>query len=345
MKMSFLKYHIFSLVTLAMLSCDNDKDDTLIEEIKAKFKVVRLTDNQFEFENISAKKTAVGNHGLDTVIWNFGAGSSRTVTSEDKVIVEYVQDTIDFERKITLTVVTEGEVGVSETSQVVKIRGGQPPTMLTLLTGGAGKSKTWVWSKEEAAYGNGPGDGIEPSQAVDKSWYAMDANGWTTTNGDCAYDDEYTFSLAEDSTRTYILDDKGEYTWNYIYRFLHANGPDELFADGCGRSPALKTADDWRIEMRAGVDSKQYPFLIFPESGGNNATDDAVTIGIYEGTNVYQILSLTVDKMELRTRAAEPATPSGNNTISGSVNDEGDIIASGWIYSTYVTPEVQASQP
>jgi len=191
-----------------------------------------------------------------------------------------------------VTVLAYGQAGVSS-SRLVEVTvesDFSDPDAIELLTGGG--SKTWYWAADVPNHlGVGPNNDNENENYF---WayfsftdpFALAANPAAT----CAYDDEFIFSTSNGENLSYEYDNKGASFFNRSYAsVVGGQSPD----DSCY---------EFDISGEKAVTLAPSESVVVPERkrGTVMTLGDDGFVGYYIGTNEYEIMSLTENRMVLR---------------------------------------------
>lgn len=213
---------------------------------------------------------------------DFGDGTTQMVPS-GKITYKYsLPGTKDY----TITVSAVGTGGAASTlSKKVKVFVAFeiPTNILTALTNNA--SKVWVTDKDATGH-----VGVGPVDAFSPIWYAADPN----TRPACLYDDEITFTKDANNNVAMTVDNKGQSSLigaaTAYYGLAGGDGCYDVSTTGAktlvfsGATSASTPANSTRVQFTV---------------PGNGIVNFAT------GSNTYEILALTENRMTLRTIGAD----------------------------------------
>lgn len=289
------KIKLFVMLFIAAITFFSCSEDTKKPEVKLSFTATPSADNP---NKILLDNTSTGTEGA-FVYWQYTV-DGNTVVDKDGIEAAIYANPGTY--VITLTAVTAGKV--DQVSQTIVITTENKFTcddanavLLAGLCSNGAVGKTWIWSRLKGAYAVGPGSKFDSSSPVITSWFISDKDYFNSTNGaSCVYDDEYTFK--HDADHTYINKNNDSYLWIWSWANFELGTNNAAYKDGCygNREPANPT---WSLIYKKGTDGKDYPWLILSKKA---------SIAMYEGASEYQILSITADKLSLRSLAKNPTS-------------------------------------
>lgn len=178
-----------------------------------------------------------------------------------------------------VTAVAIGTAGTSSSSTVVTdvlVNYQAPADLLNDLHGDS--SKTWRIKAEEAGhFGLGPGTGTWPE------WYSALAN---AKDGFGMYDDRFTFNA--DGTYNHVTNGDVLGKSEYLFPVFGDSGQSPDANDDIENYPLSDYNANWQLSAPGGVET-----ITFDNNG--------FTGGFYIGTNKYEIIERSSDRMYLRT--------------------------------------------
>ena len=191
-----------------------------------------------------------------------------------------------------VTVLAYGQAGVSS-SRLVEVTvesDFSDPDAIELLTGGG--SKTWYWAADVPNHlGVGPNND-DPSQNYFWAYFSF-TEPFALADipaATCAYDDEFIFSTTTGEDLTYEYDNKGASFFNRSYAsVVGGQSPDDsCYEFDTSGENAVTLAPS---ESVVAAERKRGTVMTLGDDG---------FVGYYIGTNEYEILSLTENRMLLR---------------------------------------------
>ncbi len=274
----------------------------------------------------------------DALNYSFDFGDGRTASSYTGTVEHrFVQQGVNT-YTIVVTATGTGGAATTQTAQVTVFSAFDDAEAVQLLTGGG--TKTWYWAAAEPGHlGVGPNNG-NPDDGNNFFPQFFSAPPFDKINEPCFYEDQLVFSLQN-----------GAIKYNYLN-----NGQsyyNELFAGGPGTGDVCQDLDAGGLKDVTLVPSES----IVPadlKRGTAMSFSDGGFMSYFVNNNLYDILSLTENRMEVRvimngdlawyhiftTEAPDPnagsgggtGTPTGSIVFSDEFDVDGAPDPANWVY-------------
>ncbi|WP_028374664.1 family 16 glycosylhydrolase [Leeuwenhoekiella sp. MAR_2009_132] len=274
----------YCLVLFTVLSCQDD--DSTLEQVLVPQNLEVTTDITTDGSgNVTFTATAD-----NAVTYRFSFPDGSTVVAPAGVYTKRFTKT--GLNSYQVTVLAYGQAGVSSSKLVeVSVESDfSDPDAIELLTGGG--SKTWYWAADVPNHlGVGPNNN-DPNQNYFWAFFSFTEPFALADipSASCAYDDEFIFSTSNGENLTYVYDNKGASFFNRTYAsVVGGQSPDDSCYefDTTGEN-AVTLAPS---ESVVAAERKRGTVMTLGDNG---------FVGYYIGTNEYEIMSLTENRMVLR---------------------------------------------
>ncbi|MGB3608117.1 MAG: PKD domain-containing protein [Psychroserpens sp.] len=301
--MKNLKYIVFSMLPLFLLvnSCQ-DEDQEFGD-------VIAPTNLMLTFDIAGADATNPNGDGTGLVTfsasadnalayrYNFGDNTNVELANNGNVSHRFSLTGLN---TYNVTVIASGTGGITTSTSVAidVFSSFDDQEAKDLLTGGDGSSKTWYL---DAAAPGHLGVGGTPEIAADSFWFpaffsATPFEKCGEDISDCLCDDELIFTLDGDNQLKFELNNNGQTFFNAGHQGVIGEdaGEDACFdfdTSGIKNVSLSPTLFDWST----------VPDESFSARGTTMTFSDGGFMGYYVSSSVYEIITLTEDKMYVRT--------------------------------------------
>ncbi|WP_405326202.1 family 16 glycosylhydrolase [Leeuwenhoekiella sp. LLG6367-2.1] len=279
-------YKILSitLIIISMISCQDD-DNTLDQILVPQNLEVSLDITDDGSGNVTFTANAE-----NAITYRFAFPDGSVVVAPNGIYQKRFTKTGLNTYQVTVLAYGKGGVTSSKLVEVTVQSDFSDPEAIELLTGGS--SKTWYWAADVPNHlGVGPNND-DLSQNYFWAYFsftdpfALNANPASS----CAYDDEFIFSTTNGENLTYEQDNKGASFFNRSYASVAGGASPD---DSCYE---YTTAGEMGVSLApsesvVAADRKRGTVMTLGDSG---------YVGYYIGTNEYEIISLTANRMVLR---------------------------------------------
>lgn len=295
--MKNLKYLVFLIVGIVMVTFSCQNDDTTIGDIVApsnilvKAEVLNVdVDNPNGDGSGLVKFTFSADHALSYNV-QFGDGAGQVVNS-GQITHRYTNPGLNTYTAV-INAVGTGGVTSSNSIDITVFSSFDDPEAKELLTGGS--SKIWYVAVAEPGHiGVGPSDG--PNSYYPNYYAAQPFEKCGSPTSSCFCDDELTFTLDANGQLTYELNNMGQTFFNAGHQAVigQSAGEDACFdfdTSGVSNVALAPSDSDWSF-----VEDPDFQ----PRGTQMNFSNDAF-MSYYVGSSSYEILELTSSSMTVRT--------------------------------------------
>ncbi len=318
--MKTLKYILLFSLTITLFSCQEEDQEfgqiAVPSNINIQNEIIGKDDvNVYGDGSGIVKFKATANNAV-SYIYNFGDGSDKVASSSGEVEHRFTKTGVN---TYNVTIIASGKGGVSSSSTVLlevfsafddiqarSFLSGAPLTKDAagndILEVTTPVSKTWyIDNTVDGALGVGPSLAFDiqinggPSQYYYPAFFAAAAG---TTN-DCYADDELTFTINEDGSMTYALDNKGE-------TFFNGNAAHQTVVGGSGANGdecfTFDTSFDSNVSLApSSEDWSKVADPAFQPRGTQMNFSNGGFMAYYVSSTSFEILEISETEMYVRT--------------------------------------------
>ncbi|MFD2528818.1 MULTISPECIES: glycoside hydrolase family 16 protein [Polaribacter] len=318
--MKTLKYILLFSLTITLFSCQEEDQEfgqiTVPSNINIQNEIIGKDDTNVYGDGSGIVKFKATANNAVSYIYNFGDGSDKVASSSGEVEHRFTKTGVN---TYNVTIIASGKGGVSSSSTVLlevfsafdDIQARSFLSGAPLSKDAAGNdilevttpvSKTWyIDNTVDGALGVGPSLAFDiqinggPSQYYYPAFFAAAAG---TTN-DCYSDDELTFTINEDGSMTYALDNKGE-------TFFNGNAAHQTVVGGSGANGdecfTFDTSFDSNVSLApSSEDWSLVADPAFQPRGTQMNFSNGGFMAYYVSSTSFEILEISETEMYVRT--------------------------------------------